>query len=146
MSAKLSDACPVTDTHLHPSVEMLVAYIEYYGFDFFITNTLSRIDMTNKMYTTAVDEAVFDQNRRYDDSGTFSLARTFQTIVTEMMEDDDLSEREALEFLAEDDYVIPVNTAMYYSIHAGDTDIERLSTLIRNRASRLLERMDAEAS
>lgn len=144
MSACLADT-PAIKNPIQPSVEMLVSFLDYYGFDYFLTNTLSRIDMRNREHITTVDTAVFDNHRHYGETGNFSLARTFQTIVTEMMEEDNLTREEALEFLADEDYVIPVNTAMHYSINVGDTDIERLSMLIRNRAARLLEREDREA-
>lgn len=143
--AQSVDAQPSMDRSrgqiIHPSVEVLVSYLEYYGFDYFLNHTLSRIDMNNRKSASAVDEAVFDNHAAYADAGRFSINKTFQIIVAEMMEEDGLSYQEALEFLAEDDYVIPVTTAMYYSVSAGNTDIERLSSLIRNRAARLLESM-----
>lgn len=129
---------------IHPSVEILVTYLDYYGFDYFLSHTLRRIDMTNKKYSAAVDDAILMHQRNFDDRRNFSLARTFRTIMNDLMEEEGMTEIEALETLAEDDYVIPVSTAMLYSLDAGEADIENLSTLIRSRAARLLERLEAE--
>lgn len=118
------------------SVEALMAYLDYYGFDYFFKRTLRMIDLDDEDYACAVDEAVFTHR---DDSAltSFSLRRAFASILSDLKAEG-LDEDEALEFLAEDDYVVPVTTMLYYSIDAGETDVEKLSALIRKRAQRLM--------
>ena len=144
MSLKAQEAYAEQDMFFHPSVEVLVTYLDYYGFDYFLTNTLRRINMSKKEYSHAVDEALFQHQRNFDENRNFSLTRTFNVIMTDLMEEEKMTQEEALEFLAEDDYVIPVSTAMHYSLDAGETDLEGLSLLIRNRAARMLERLQAD--
>jgi hypothetical protein len=127
------------------TVEAMVAYLDYYGFDYFFAHTLSKIDLKDQRYADAVDGAL-DKHRDDPDLSNFTIGRAFRTILSEVMDDGDFTEDEALEVLAEEDYVIPVTTALYYSVDAGETDVERLSTLIRNRAKRLIRQAQRSRS
>jgi hypothetical protein len=119
------------------SVDVLTAILEYYGFDYFFERTLRTINLKDEEYADAVDEAI-ERYRSDGDLNAFSLRRAFRSVVDDLMDEEDLTYAEALEILASDDYVVCVSTALYYSVDAGETDIEYLSTLIRNRAQRLL--------
>lgn len=118
--------------------EVFTALLDHYGFDYFLKKTLPRIDMTKQNYRDAVDTAIDRYNRSLDAS-KFSVKKIFGLLVTELMEEG-RTKIEAFEELAEEEYKIPVDMALFYSADAGDDDIERLSRLIRNRAQRLLEK------
>jgi hypothetical protein len=123
------------------SVEVLSAILEYYGFDYFFTRTLRTLNLNDEDYAEAVDEAI-DRYRSDGDMNTFSLRRAFRSVVDDIMDEEGFTYEEALETLASEDYVVPVTTALYYSVDAGETDVEYLSTLIRNRAQRLLRQIN----
>jgi len=125
-------------TFIPADPEVFATFIEYYGFDHFLKKTVPMIDLTDDRYGDAIDEAIDRDNVDYDNT-RFSVRRAFNLLVRDLM-DEGLSRDEAIEELSEDGYVIPVHTAMYYSVDAGDADIERLSALIRNRARRILRR------
>jgi hypothetical protein len=120
------------------TIEALVAILEHYGFDYFFSRTLPMINFNDEQYAEAVDGAL--DKYREPDLSNFSVSRAFRSILNDVMEEHDFTEEEALEVLAEEDYVVPVTTALYYSVDAGETDVERLSVLIQNRAKRLLKR------
>jgi hypothetical protein len=127
------------------SPEVMGAILAHYGVDFFFQRTLRTINLSEGNYADAVDEAL---DRHYDgeDLNEFNLRKAFRSIVAELREDEDFSYEEALEFLTQDDYVVPVDVAQTYSMDAGEMDIEFLSTLIRNRAKRLLRTHAKRAS
>lgn len=115
----------------------MTAILAHYGVDFFFKRTLRMINLNDGDYADAVDVAL-DRHCSGEELNEFNLRRAFRAIVAELREDEGFDYDEALEFLAEDDYVVPVDVAQTYSMNAGETDIEFLSTLIRNRAKRLL--------
>jgi hypothetical protein len=121
------------------SVEVMSAILDYYGFDFFFRRTLRMIDLSNPYYADSVDDALSQHHN--DDLNAFSLRNAFRAIVAEVREDEGFSYEDALEFLSEENYVVPVTTAMAYSVDAGEADVEYLSTLVRNRAARLLKQL-----
>ena len=137
-----NEAAPVP---ILPSVEVLVAFLDHYGFDYFFENTLRSINIKSRRYADAVDEAL-DRYRASDDLDNFSLKSAFRSVVADLQDEQHCTYKEALEILSEEDYVVPVTTALYYSVGAGDADIEYLSTLIRNRAARLLRMMPEDQS
>lgn len=118
------------------SVEALSAILDHYGFDHFFERTLRMIPLDSDDYADAVDTAL--ERQRDDDLNNFSLKNAFRQILEDTMEEQDCDYEEALQAIAEEDFEIPADTAMYYSVDAGETDVEYLSTLIRNRARRLL--------
>lgn len=118
--------------------EVFAALLEHYGFDYFLKKTLPMIDIDDEEYGSAVDTALDRYNVDYD-ATNFSVAKVFSMLLRDLL-DEGYTNEEAIEELAEDGYVIPVNAAMYYSFNAGDSDIELLSSLIRNRARKLLRK------
>lgn len=132
--AKTNDFKP----YIPADAEVITALLDYYGFEYFMKKTLPMIDIKNTKYGEAVDKALDRYNVDYD-STNFSVRKVFNMLVRDLM-DEGYEKEEAIEELAEEGYVIPVNAAMYYSVNAGDTDIELLSSLIRNRAQRLLRK------
>lgn len=127
------------------SVEVMAAILDHYGVDFFFQRTLRNIDLHDGNYADAVDEAL-DRHFTAADLNEFNLRLAFRAIVAELRADEGFSYEEALEFLTEDDYVVPVDVAQTYSMDAGETDIECLSLLIQNRAKRLLRQAKRASS
>lgn len=120
------------------SVNAFVAIIDHYGFDHFFRRTLPMIDMNDTRYAEVIDEAL-DRHAVDYELNSFSVRRAFGSVLRDLMDEHGYSRKEALEVLAEDGYVVPGDIAMNYSVDAGDADVERLSTLIRNRARRMLK-------
>lgn len=118
-------------------VEVMKAILDHYGFDYFFQRTLRMINIDDENYADAVDDAL-DQFTP-EELNDFNLRRAFRVIVADLKEEEGYSYEEVLEFLAEEDYVVPVTTALVYSVDAGDSDVDYLSKLVRNRAKRLLK-------
>jgi hypothetical protein len=133
---------PYIAFNIPPDVNVLSGILEHYGFDHFFKRTLRMINLDNTDYSDAVDEAL---ERFRPEPNSFSLNRAFRDIVEELKEDEGYTTMEALEFLSEEDYVVPVTTVMEYSVHAGDADAEFLSRLIRRRAKTLLRQFSTQA-
>lgn len=127
----------VSSAAIPASPEVMAAILDHYGFDFFFQRTLRMINLRDHDYAEAVD-AAFDRHYGAEELNEFNLRRAFRVIVADLREDEGFTYEEALEFLTEDDYVVPVDVAQTYSLDAGEMDIECLSVLIRNRAKRLL--------
>jgi hypothetical protein len=119
------------------TTEYLSSIIYYYGFRHFMEKVLPMVDFNDVKVANAVDEST---SRRYQDCEEmqrFTVPRAFEMALRDIM-DDGFDREEAIEVLADEEYVVPVHIAMYYSVDAGDMDVERLSALLRNRAKRIL--------
>lgn len=128
---------PANASAIPADVDVLKSILDHYGFDYFFKRTLRMIDLSDPYYADAVDDAL-DQFTP-EELNEFNLRRAFRVIVADLKAEEDYDYEECLEVLAEEDYVVPVTTALAYSVEVGESDVDYLSKLVRNRAKKLLK-------